>query len=183
MKQTLLEQLKIIEDRALDFSEIQTILAGKCKNLHVKYTDLSSLHNNYSLADILPTKINAGLVLLTARLNSRVNRHWTVFLRHKNGKISFYDSLNLGVHTLSSYMNDGGYFSDFVHRIKADVNQKKHQRNSEMLKTCGLHCISRMVAFATQDLTNHQYDHWIASVNMSADLAVSFLTYIGHLSM
>lgn len=179
----LLQELKIIEDRALDFKEIQTILAGKCKNLHVKYTDLASLHNNYNLSDILPTKVNAGLVLLTARLNSRVNRHWTVFLRHRNGKISFYDSLNLGVHTLSSYMNDGGFFADFVHRIRADVNTKKHQRNSEMLKTCGLHCCCRMVAFATQDLTNNQYDHWIASVNMSPDLVVSILTYIGHLSM
>ena len=180
---TLMQELKIIEDRPLDFKEIQTILAGKCQNLHVKYTDLASLHNNYTLSDILPTKVNAGLVLLTARLNSRVNRHWTCFLRHRNGKISFYDPLNLGVHTLSSYMNDGGYFSDFVQRIRADVNAKKHQRNAEMIKTCGLHNICRMVAFATQDLTNHQYDHWISSVNMSPDLAVSFLTYIGHLSM
>ena len=180
---TLLQQLKIVEDRALDFSEIQTILAGKCKNLHVKYTDLAALHNNYALSDILPTKVNAGLCLLTARLNSRVNRHWTVFLRHKNGKISFYDSLALGPHTLSSYMNDGGYFADFITRIRADVNQKKHQRNADFIKSCGLHCIARMVAFATQDLTNGEYDHWIASVNLSADLCVSFLTFIGHLSM
>ena len=180
---TLLQELKIIEDRPLDFHEIQTILAGKCKNLHVKYTDLESLNNNYKLADILPRHVNAGLVLITATLNSHVNRHWVCFLRHKNGKIDFYDPLALGIHVLSSYINDGGYFARFVQSIKANVNQKKHQRSTEMIKTCGLHNTCRMVAFATQDLTNHQYDHWIASVNMSPDLVVSCLTYIGHLSM
>ena len=173
---TLIQELKIIEDRPLDFHEIQTILAGKCKNLHVKYTDLDTLHNNYRLSDLLPTHVNAALVLLTATLNSRVNRHWVSFLRHPNGKISFYDPLNLGIHTLSSYMNDNGYFARFVKSIKADVNAKKHQRNAMMIKTCGLHNACRLVAFATQDLTNHQYDHWIASVNLSPDLAVSILT-------
>ena len=180
---TLIEELKIIEDRPLDFHEIQTILAGKCKNLHVKYTDLQSLHNSYMLSDILPKGVNAALVLLTARLNSRVNRHWVTFLRHQNGKIDFYDPLSLGIHTLSGYMHDNGYFARFVTGIKADVNRKKHQRSAELIKTCGLHNTCRMVAFATQDLTNNQYDHWIASVNMSPDLLVSCLTYIGHLSM
>ena len=180
---TLIEELKLIEDRPLDFHEIQTILAGKCKNLHVKYTDLESLHNNYNIDDLLPTKVNAALVLLTAKLNHRINRHWVCFLRHQNGKIDFYDPLCLGIHTLSSYMHDGGYFARFVRGIKADVNRKKHQRSTEMIKTCGLHNCCRMVGFATQGLTNNQYDHWIASVNMSPDLVVSCLTYIGHLSM
>ena len=180
---TLMQELKIIEDRPLDFHEIQTILAGKCKNLHVKYTDLESLHNNYKLSDILPRHVNAALVLLTATLNSTVNRHWVTFLRHQNGKIEFYDPLALGVHTLSSYMKDNGYFARFVQQIKAEPNRKKHQRTTNMIKTCGLHNTCRMVAFATQNLTNHQYDHWIASVNMSPDLIVSCLTYIGHISM
>ena len=180
---TLIEELKQIEDRPLDFHEIQTILAGRCKNLHVKYIDLAALHNNYVLSDILPKNVNAALVLLTARLNSRVNRHWVSFLRHRNGKISFYDPLALGTHTLSSYMHDNGFFARFVTSIKADVNAKKHQRSAEMIKTCGLHNTCRLVAFATQDLTNHQYDHWIGSVNMSPDLLVSCLTYIGHISM
>jgi len=180
---TLMQQLKLIEDRPLDFHEIQTILAGKCKNLHVKYTDLEMLHNNYTLHDILPRKINAGLVLLSAKLSGTVNRHWVSFLRHGNGKIEFYDPLALGVHTLSSYMNDNGFFARFVKSIKAHPNTKKHQKNSSMIKTCGLHNACRMVGFATQGLTNSQYDHWIHSVNMSPDLIVSCLTYIGHLSM
>ena len=180
---TLIQELKQIEDRPLDFHEIQTILAGKCKNLHIKYTDLAALHNNYRLSDILPKQVNASLCLLTATLNSRVNRHWVSFMRHKNGKIDFYDPLHLGIHTLSSYMHDNGYFARFVSGIKADVNAKKHQRSAEMIKTCGLHSCCRLVAFATQDLTNNEYDHWISSVNMSPDLVVSCLTYIGHLSM
>ena len=180
---TLMQELKIVEDIPLSFEQIQTILAGKCKNLHVKYTDLETLHNNYSLHDILPRNINAGLVLLSANLSGTINRHWVSFLRHKNGKIEFYDSLALGPHTLSSYMKDNGYFARFVQSIKASPNQKKHQESKQMIKTCGLHNICRLVAFATQNLTNHQYDHWIASVNMSPDLVVSFMTYIGHLSM
>jgi len=178
-----MQQLKLIEDRPLDFHEIQTILAGKCKNLHVKYTDLEMLHNNYTLHDILPRKINAGLVLLSANLSGTVNRHWVSFLRHENGKIEFYDPLALGVHTLSSYMNDNNNFARFVKSIKADPNTKKHQKNASMIKTCGLHNVCRMIGFATQGLTNSQYDHWIHSVNMSPDLVVSFMTYIGHISM
>ena len=178
-----MQELKIVEDIPLDFAQIQRILQGKCKNLHVKYTDLETLGNNYSLRDILPRGVNAGLVLLSANLGGTVNRHWVTFLRHRDGKIEFYDPLALGVHTLSSYMDDNGYFARFVRSIKASPNQKKHQENKKMIKTCGLHNICRMVAFSTQNLTNHQYDHWIHSVNMSPDLVVAIITYIGHLSM
>ena len=180
---TLVQQLKVIEDEPLDFSQIQTILAHRCDNLHVTYTDLESLKNKYELSDILPTKSNGALILLTARLSSRVNRHWVTLLRHKNGNLSFYDPLRIGPHVLSSYMNDGGYFARYIKKIKADVNTQKHQRNAEMIKTCGLHASSRLVALATQDLTNSEYHHWITSVNMSPDLAVSFLCYIGHLTV
>lgn len=180
---TLLEELKINEDEALNFDQIQTILAHRCTNLHVKYTDLETLKHKYILTDLLPTTVNASLVLLTARLNSKVNRHWVTLLRHKNGKLSFYDPLAIGPHVLSSYMKDNGYFARFIKKIRADVNTEKHQRNADMIKTCGLHACSRLVAFSVQDLTNSQYHHWISSVNMSADLAVAFLTYVGHLSI
>lgn len=181
---TLLEELRIEENDALDFQQIQTIIGNRCKNLRVKYTDLESLHNNYSLNDLLPSHVNAALVLLTARLNARVNRHWVTLMRHQDGKISFYDPLRLGPHVLSSYMKDKGYFARFIiKQIKADVNKSKHQRNADKIKTCGLHACSRLVAFSVQDLTNSQYDHWISSVSLSPDELVALLTYIGHLSV
>ena len=180
---TLLQELRYEENEALDFQQIQTILGNRCKNLRVKYTDLESLHNNYTINDLLPSHVNSALVLLTARLNARVNRHWVTLMRHQNGKISFYDPLRLGPNVLSSYMKDKGYFARFLKQIKADVNTSKHQRNADMIKTCGLHACSRLVAFSVQDLTNKQYDHWISSVNMSPDELVALLTYIGHLSV
>ena len=180
---TLLEELKINEDQPLDFAQLQTILENRVQNLKVKYTDLESLKNNYTLNDVLPPHTNASLILLTARLNSRVNRHWVTLLRHRNGSLSFYDPLRLGPSVLSSYMNDGGFFAQFIKKIKADVNTQKHQRNADMIKTCGLHACSRLVAFSTQDLTNSEYHHWISSVRMSPDMAVAFLTFIGHLSV
>ena len=124
---TLLQELKINEDQPLDFQQLQTILQNRCENLHVKYTDLESLKNAYTLRDILPTKCNAGLILLTARLNSRVNRHWVTLMRHRNGKLSFYDPLAFGPSVLSSYMRDGGKFANFIRQIRAEVNTQKHQ--------------------------------------------------------
>ena len=180
---TLLELLKLNEDEALDFAEIQTILGNRCKNLHVKYTDLESLNNNYTLRDLLPSHVNAALVLLTARLNSRVNRHWVTIMKHRNGKLSFYDPLRLGAHVLSSYMKDNGYFARFLRQNKIDINKEKHQRNADMIKTCGLHACSRLVAFSTQDLTNSQYHHWLSSINMNFDALVALITFIGHISV
>ena len=180
---TLLELLKLNEDEALDFAEIQTILGNRCKNLHVKYTDLESLNNNYTLRDLLPSHVNAALVLLTARLNSRVNRHWVTIMKHRNGKLSFYDPLRLGAHVLSSYMKDNGYFARFLRQNKIDINKEKHQRNADMIKTCGLHACSRLVAFSTQDLTNSQYHHWLSSINMNFDELVALITFIGHISV
>ena len=179
---TLREQIRLEENEALSFHDIQNILSNRCRNLHVKFTDLEA-KGNYSLADILPTGANAGLVLLTARLSTGVNRHWVTFLKHRNGKISFYDPLALGPHTLSSYMNDNGRFAKFVRNIKANVNTRKHQQDKTKIKTCGLHAVVRMVAHATQDLTNGEFDHWLTSINMPADELVTLLTYIGHLSV
>ena len=180
---TLLQQIKLNEDEALDFQELQTILGNRCKNLRVKYTDLQSLNNQYTISDVLPSHVNAGLLLLTARLNSRVNRHWVTLMRHQNGKISFHDPLRLGTHVLSSYMKDKGYFARFIAKNKCDVNSEKHQRNAEMIKTCGLHACTRLVAFSVQDLTNAEYHHWLTSVSLSPDDLVTLITYIGHLSV
>ena len=180
---TLIEELRIIEDQALDFEQLSHILANRVTGLRVKYTDLSSLKSRYKLSDILPSHVNAALVLVSARLSNKVQRHWVCFMRHKNGKISYYDSLNLGPSTLSSYMNDSGYFSRFIRQIRADVNSKQHQKDSSMIKSCGLHCCIRLVSFATQDTTNSQYDHWISSMRMSPDMIVSMLTFIGHITI
>lgn len=180
---TLLEELRLIEDQALDFEQLSHILANRVTGLRVKYTDLSSLNNRYQLHDILPKHVNASLTLVSARITTKVQRHWVCFMRHKNGKISYYDSLNLGPSTLSSYMHDSGYFSRFIRQIRADVNHRKHQKDASMIKTCGLHCCVRLVSFATQDTSNSQYDHWIASMRMAPDMIVAILTFIGHISI
>jgi len=180
---TLRELLRINEDEALDFHEIQTILGHRVRNLHVKFSDIESYKNKYTLADVLPPHVNAGILLLSARINSKVNRHWVTLMRHQNGKISFYDPLRLGPHLLSSYMNDNNYFATFIRKIRADVNTQKHQRNASSIKTCGLHACSRLVAFGTQDLTNGEYHHWISSMKMPADELVALLTFVGHLSI
>ena len=51
---TLRELLRLEENEPLDFSEIQTILGHRVRNLHVKFSDLESYKNKYTLADLLP---------------------------------------------------------------------------------------------------------------------------------
>ena len=177
---TLREELQVIEDRSLDYHELSTILAHRVAGLTVKYTDLAPLKDRYTMNDILPGHVNAGLVLLTARLNSKVQRHWVVFLRHADNRISYFDSLALGPHTLSSYMKDKGYFAAFIKKNRCDVNKKRHQKSTDAIRTCGLHCCCRMVK---HQLRNSQYDHWMFSVRMPPDEIVALLTFIGHLSI
>ena len=180
---TLRELLRLEENEPLDFSEIQTILGHRVRNLHVKFSDLESYKNKYTLADVLPPHVNAALLLLTARISSKVNRHWVTLMRHQNGSISFYDPLRLGPHLLSSYMNDNNYFATFIRKIRADVNTQKHQRNTSLIKTCALHACCRLIAFGTQDLSNSEYHGWITSINMPTDELVTLLTFVGHLSV
>ncbi len=180
---TLRELLRLEENEPLDFKQIQIILGHRVRNLHVKFSDIASYKNQYTLKDLLPPHVNAAILLLSARLNSKVNRHWVTLMRHQNGSISFYDPLRIGPHLLSSYMNDNYYFATFIRKIRADVNTQKHQRNASLIKTCGLHACSRLIAFGTQDLSNSAYHHWISSIKMPADELVTLLTFVGHLSV
>jgi hypothetical protein len=180
---TLRQEIALEEDFPLDFSQIQTILQHRCSNLKVHFTDLEEITPRYRMHNIIPPGFNVGLVLLSAKIDRKVNRHWVTFLRHMNNKISFYDPLNLGIHTLSSYMKDGGYFAKFVQRNKCDVNRQKHQKNVSKIKTCGLHACSRMVAHSVQDMTNQQYHNWLTSVHLPPDELVTLLCYIGHISV
>ena len=174
---TLAEEIQLLEDRALDYEEIRTILAHRVSGLHCKFIDLETFKNQYQLSDILPPHINASIILLTApALNSR---HWTCLIRHKN-KYSFFDSLALGYGKLGSMLQDNGRFVGFLKSIRAEPNTTRIQKNTADIKTCSLHVICRLVKY---NLTNGQYVHWLHSLRMHPDELVCLLTYIGHLSV
>ena len=180
---TLLELLTLQEDEALSFEQLQTILGGRVSGLRAKLSDIESLENRYKMHDIIPKGYNAGVCLLSANLDHVVKRHWVTILRHKNGSYSYYDPLGLNIHTISGYMHDGGYWANFVEKNKCDVNKHRHQKTASKIKTCGLHAAVRMIAHATQDLSNSQYHHWLSSVRMEADQLVTLICFIGHLSI
>ena len=180
---TLLELLTLQEDEALSFEQLQTILSGRVSGLRVKLSDIENLNNRYEMHDIIPKGYNAAVCLLSATLDHVVRRHWVTVLKHKNGSFSYYDPLALGIHTISGYMHDGGYFADFVQKNKCDVNKHRHQKSTANIKTCGLHACVRMIAHATQDLSNAQYHHWLTSVRMEPDRLVTLICFVGHLSI
>ena len=135
------------------------------------------------MSDVIPKGYNASICLLTARLSSSVQRHWVTILKHKNGRYSYYDPLALSVHTISGYMHDQGIFADFLQRNNVDVNRHRHQKSAENIKTCRLHACVRLIAHATQDLSNDRYHHWLTSVRMQPDRLVTLICFVGHLSL
>ena len=180
---TLLELLTLQEDQALSFEQLQTILSGRVSNLRVKLSDIESMGQRYEISDIIPKGYNAGICLLSATLDHAVKRHWVTILKHRNGSFSCYDPLALSPHTLSGYMNDGGYWARFITQNRIESNTNRHQKSKKNIKTCGLHACSRLIAHATQDLSNRQYHHWLTSVRMAPDELVTLLCFVGHLSI
>ena len=177
---TLIAELKFDESDALDFSQLKILLKGRVSGLRVKYIDLETVTKEYSLADFLPSHANAALILLTAIVSGRTQRHWTCLIRHKDNSLSFFDSMAFGFHTLSHLLQDNMKFANFMRSIRAKSNKTQLQKEVSMIKTCGLHCVVRLVK---HELKSNEYDHWLHGFRMDTDLLVAVLTYIGHLSV
>lgn len=177
---TLITELKFSESEALDFFEIKRLLKGRVSGLKVKYIDLETVRGPYKLSTFLPQGFNAALILLTAHISGKTQRHWTCLIRHKDNTLSFFDSMAFGFHTLSTLLQDNMKFAKFMTRIRAKPNKKQLQEEVSKIKTCGLHCCVRLVK---HELKSHEYDHWLLGINVEADQLVALLTYIGHLSV
>ena len=177
---TLISELKFDENEALDFEQLKILLKGRVSGLKVKYVDLETVTKQYVLSDFLPSHVNASLILLTAVVSGRTQRHWTCLIRHKDNSLSFFDSMAFGFHTLSHLLQDNMKFANFMRRIKAKPNKKQIQKEASMIKTCGLHCVVRLVK---HELKSNEYDHWLHGFRMDTDLLIAVLTYIGHLSV
>ena len=177
---TLAAELKFSEADALDFFQIKRLLNGRVSGLKVKYIDLETVRGAYKLSTFLPSGFNACLILLTAHISGRTQRHWTCLIRHKDNTLSFFDSMAFGFHTLSTLLKDNQKFGLFMTRIRAKPNKKKLQQAVSKIKTCGLHCCVRLVK---HDLKSTEYDHWLLGINVDTDELVALITYIGHLSI
>ncbi len=177
---TLAAEIKLEENEALDYSQLSTLLKGRVTGLKCKYIDLEEYRGEYTLDKFIPSGMNACLLLLTAHIQGRTQRHWTCLIRHKDNTISFFESMAFGLHTLTTLLKDNGRLSDFLRKIKSTPNKKRLQESSAKIKTCGLHCVCRLVR---HDLKSGEYDHWLQGFRIDADSLVTILTYIGHLSV
>ena len=179
---TLAQELKWDESQALDFRQIRRILdssGGKAHGLHAGYVDLESVHGAYDLKRFLPKGHNACCILLTAFIGGSVQRHWTSLVRNSKG-LFFFDSLDLGLATLTKVLDDGGKFSNFLKKIGANLNNKKVQADHKKVRTCGLHTAVRIFCW---QMSNASYLEYLLSMTncISADTLVALLTVIGHL--
>jgi len=177
---TLAAEIKLEENEALDYSQLGTLLKGRVTGLKCKYIDLEEYRGEYRLDKFMPSGMNACLLLLTAHIQGRTQRHWTCLIRHKDNTISFFESMAFGLHTLTTLLKDNGRLANFLHKIRATPNKKQLQESSAKIKTCGLHCVCRLVR---HDLKSGEYDHWLQGFRIDADSLVTILTYIGHLSV
>jgi len=178
---TLQEELVIDETTPLNFNDLHTILAHRVSGLHVNFIDAQEYGNSpYELRKFIPSGSNTCLLLLSAQVDGKTQRHWTCLIRHRDNRISFYDSLAFGIDKLSSMLHDGGKLAQFLRKIRADANTSKHQSSNRGITTCGLHCVCRLVQFSKK---NNEYDHWLKSINIKYDELVALITYIGHLSV
>ncbi len=179
---TLAEELRWDESVALDFRDIRRILdnsGGKAHGLKAGYVDLESVRGAYDLKRFLPSPHNSCAILLTAELGGVVQRHWVSLVRNSKG-IFFFDSLNLGLATLSKILDDRGKFSKFLKKIGARMNNKKIQASHKKVRTCGLHTAVRLFCW---QMTNAAYLEYLLSMTncMPPDTLVALLTVIGHL--
>lgn len=179
---TLKQELRYDESQALDFRDIRRILdqrGGKSHGLRAGYVDLESVKGAYTLDRFLPRGHNACCVLLSTRLGGGVQRHWTALLRNSKG-IFFFDSLDLKPPMLSKILDDGGKFTAFLKKIKANTSNKKLQQNHKMVRTCGLHVAVRVFCW---QMSNAQYLKYLLSATncVSPDKLVALMTIIGHL--
>ena len=178
---TLREELVIDETTPLNFNDLHTILAHRVSGLHVNFIDAEEYGKApYELRKFIPSGSNACLILLSATVDGRTQRHWTCLIRHRDGRLSFYDSLAFGIDKISSMIHDGGKFAQFIRKINAEPNKSKHQTSNRGVTTCGLHCCCRLVQYQKK---NNEYDHWLKSINMKYDELIALITYIGHLSV
>ena len=177
---TLAEEIKLEENQALDYSQLSTLLKGRVSGLKCKYVDLEEFRGEYSLEKFIPSGMNACLLLLTAHIQGKTQRHWTCLIRHKDNSISFFESMACGLPTLTSLLKDNGRLANFLRKIRATPNKKQLQAESSKIKTCGLHCVCRLVR---HDLKSGEYDHWLNGFRIDNDSLVTILTYIGHLSV
>ena len=159
---------------------VHTILKNRCSGLKVFFMDLEEFRGEYTVEIFFKHDSNASLVLLTAMIAGKQQRHWVVILKHSDRSFSFFDSLALGLHKVQHLLKDGR-FSKFLNNIRANVNHKRLQSNHLDVATCGLHCIVRMLK---HDLKNNEYYHWILSIrNLNPDEIVVWLTYLGHVTV
>ena len=177
---TLIAELKWDENEALDFSQLKILLKGRVTGLKCKYVDTEMIKGPYTIEQFLPTAVNCALVLLSATISGRKQRHWTCLIRHKDNSISFFDSMAFGFHMLSTLLKDNMKFANFMVKIRANPNKKQLQKSASKIKTCGLHCVVRLVK---HELKSNEYDHWLHGINVEPDLLIAILTYIGHLSV
>ena len=170
---TLHSELVHDESEALNFEDLKRMLTGRVKNVKAGFVDLEE-NKDWSMRKLLPSSRNATFVLMTAKVTGRTQRHWGVLIRNHFG-FQFFESLGFGYKTIKQIITTP-QFVDFLvgHRFKGTTH--KLQRGLSKIRTCGLHCIVRLVKY---DLNNNQYAHWLKSAG-SPDRIVAMLCYIGH---
>ena len=179
----LKQEIKVEQDHALTFLEIQRILAGKVKHLAVNFFDIEKQKHKkrYKLSNLIHGRYNACAVLCAITITKSVQYHWGCLIKNKN-KLYWYDSLGIPVKVLDKIMQDDGKLGILLKSHKVHENRHKHQRDSAHIKTCGLHLCQRLLNFRK---TNEEYDRWCRSVvgmPLNLDSLATLMTYIGHLS-
>jgi hypothetical protein len=178
----LSKELILDESTALSFADISKILSGRVKHLSCVYVDLENYKKPYTVEHMLG-KHNVAAILLTVKLDHKIQRHWTALLRvpgKGREQYQFFDSLALKWPVLSELLNDGGKFVGFLKRISARPSTKQLQEHMRKVRTCGAWVAIRAAKYK---LTNSQFVHWILSIRgMHGDQVVVMLCYLGLLT-
>lgn len=178
----LSKELQIDEATALSFSDISKILSGRVKHLSCVYIDLENYKKDYTPEAMLG-KHNVAAILLTVKLDRKIQRHWTALLRlPRKGRdqYQFFDSLALKWPVLSDLLNDGGKFVSFLKSINARPSVKQVQEHMRKVRTCGAWVAIRAAKYK---LTNTEFVRWILSMRgMHGDQVVIMLCYLGLLT-
>ena len=178
----LSKELNLDESTALSFADISKILSGRVKHLSCVYVDLENYKKPYTVEHMLG-KHNVAAILLTVKLDHKIQRHWTALVRvpgKGREQYQFFDSLALKWPVLSELLNDGGKFVAFLKRINARPSTKQLQEHLRKVRTCGAWVAIRAAKYK---LTNSQFVHWILSIRgMHGDQVVVMLCYLGLLT-
>ena len=159
MKTLRQELVEDVQSYAMSFEEIEKVLKGRVKGLHVRFL----YEKTHNFKNLWSKGVNVCFTLL--ELGSL--KHWVVF-----SKKWMYDPLG----------NSPDFFKEKWSRFwkvvkDKDWNRHVHEKSSAKIQSCGEHCLVRTVKY---HLGNEEFHKWLNSVMPGqSDLLVSALVYIG----